>query len=410
MTASTTVCTACSCLCDDIGIQIEDDIVRRVENACRKGSSFLYATQFEKRRNRHLVEGQEVTLDQAIERAAAELSRAKHPLIFGLDNSSLEAQAVGIELAKRLGCSIDDTSSFCQGKLVEHILSGTLPGCKMDDIMSSDLLLYWGSNPHHSHPRHLSKFTIYAHRSYSELGATRQVTLAAVEVRESETAVICHRVFRVLPRGDREFISAINKGIDGEQTAPEAKKLIELFRRSRFIVIFVGLGLTYSLDNDYSSFIEMTKRLGKWGRVAVMPMVGHYNMRGFNHSLRQATGYVNQVSFENGVRHGYQFSLLEQVRNRSFDCLMVVGSDPLSSLPRSVAAGISGIPLITVDPFESATSRGSTVVIGSAVTGVEVAGTAVRMDGSEIKLMPPRGATRPGDEEVLKRIAEKISR
>ena len=129
-------------------------------------------------------------------------------------------------------------------------MSGTLPGCTMDDIMSSDLLLYWGSNPHHSHPRHLSKFTIYAHRSYSEIGATRPVTLAAVEVRESETAVICHRVFRILPRGDREFISAINKGIDGEQTTPEAKKLIELFRRSRFIVIFAGLGLTYSLDND----------------------------------------------------------------------------------------------------------------------------------------------------------------
>ena len=113
MTASTTVCTACSCLCDDIGIQIEDDIVRRGENACRKGSAFIYATQFEKRRNRHSIEGQEVNLEQAIDRAAAELSRATHPLIFGLDNSSLEAQEVGIELAKRLGCSIDDTSSFC---------------------------------------------------------------------------------------------------------------------------------------------------------------------------------------------------------------------------------------------------------------------------------------------------------
>lgn len=415
MAGTTTVCTACSCLCEDIGLQLEDDIIRRVENACRKGSSFLQAAQFEKRRNGFLVEGREAGAEEAINRTAAELSRAKNPLIFGLDNSSLEAQTVGIELARKLRCAIDDTSSYCQGNLVEQILSGALPTCTLEDVKVSDLILYWGANPHHSHPRHLSKFTIYAHPEYTELGAVRRVTLAAIEVRESETSIICHRVFRIPPRGDRGLVDAIRKGIAGQETTPDAKKIVELFRKSRFIVVFAGLGLTYSLDNDYSSFVEMAKELGKWGRLAVIPMVGHFNMRGFNQSLRKAAGRVNSVSFADGVsgtapQGGPQFSLLEQVRNHSFDCLLVVGSDPFSSLPKSVSADVAGIPRIVVDPYHSATCDGATVVIGSAVTGLEAAGTATRMDGTNIKLAPPKGSDRLSDEAVLKLLCEKVSR
>lgn len=408
MVAAKTVCTACSCLCDDIGLQIEDDIIRRVENACRKGSAFLYATQFEKRRNGFRVEGRPVTLDQAVERAASELTKAKRPFIFGLDNSSLSAQALGIELARRLRGSIDDTSSFCQGALIEHILKGELPSCTLDETNTADLLLYWGSNPHHSHPRHLSKFTIYAHPQYQELGATRRVTLAAVEVRESETAVVCNQVFRILPRGDRQFIDAIIKGMLGEQTTPDAQKLVQLFRKSKFCVIFAGLGLTYSLDNEFSSFNEMVKLLSKWGRVGVVPMVGHFNMRGFNHSMYKSTGNVNKVSFADGISHGPEYALLEQVKNKSCDCIMVVGADPFSSLPRSVAQGLAGVPMIAIDPFESATSRGATVAIGTAVTGMEVSGTAVRMDGTEVELRPGLETSRPSDEEVLQRILGRV--
>lgn len=410
MALNSTACTACSCLCDDIGLQIEGNTVKRIENACRKGSAFIYATQSESKRNMCLVEGQPVDADKALDRAAKELSRAKRPLIFGLDNSSLEAQSVGIELARRLGCVIDDTSSYCQGNLVEHVLDGTIPTCSLEDVKSSDLILYWGSNPHHSHPRHLSKFTIYAHPEYVELGATRRVTLAAIEVRESETAVICHRVFRVKPRGDRDLIDALSKGITTPPTTPDAQRILDLLRKSRFITIFVGLGLTYSLDNDYASFVELCSRLSKWGRLAIVPMVGHYNMRGFNQSLRKATGFVNKVSFAGGLFHGDQYSLLEQVRTCSTDCVLVVGSDPFSSLPKSVKESLVKTPRIVVDPFQSSTSKEATVVIGPSVTGIESGGSAVRMDGTEVKLTAALKTNRLSDELILTRIADRLSR
>ncbi|MDO8473691.1 MAG: formylmethanofuran dehydrogenase subunit B, partial [Dehalococcoidia bacterium] len=163
-------------------------------------------------------------------------------------------------------------------------------------------------------------------------------------------------------------------------------------------------------DNDYSSFIQMSSHLSKWGRLAVIPMVGHYNMRGFNRSLREATGHVNKVNFCEGVSHGDEYAFLEQVRNRKCDCLLVVGSDPFSSLPKSVADSLAGIPRIVIDPFQSSTSRSSTVVLGPSITGVESAGTAVRMDGTEIKLSPAVKTTRMSDEDILKRLMERVSR
>jgi formylmethanofuran dehydrogenase subunit B len=89
---------------------------------------------------------------------------------------------------------------------------------------------------------------------------------------------------------------------------------------------------------------------------------------------------------------------------------MVIGADPFSSLPRSVAEGLKCVPVITMDPFHTATTRGSRVVIGMGVSGIEVGGTAVRMDGTEVALMPVRKSSRPSDEEVLKHLLRKVAK
>ncbi len=66
-------------------------------------------------------------MDEAIGSAAEILKGAKRPLLYGWSNSTLEAQKVGIELARKLNATIDDTSSFCQGILMERVLKGRVP-------------------------------------------------------------------------------------------------------------------------------------------------------------------------------------------------------------------------------------------------------------------------------------------
>ena len=42
MSAGEMVCTACSCLCDDIEIEIENGRIVSMEKACRKGTAFFF--------------------------------------------------------------------------------------------------------------------------------------------------------------------------------------------------------------------------------------------------------------------------------------------------------------------------------------------------------------------------------
>ena len=103
-------------------------------------------------------------------------------------------------------------------------------------------------------------------------------------------------------------------------------------------------------------------------------MVGHYNMRGFNQLLLEETGFINRVSFQGGQAvHGPEYSVMAAAK--SCDAALVIGSDPLSSLPFGTARALARLPLIAIDPRRSLTTDAAKVVIPSAMYGLEAAGT-----------------------------------
>lgn len=173
-------------------------------------------------------------------------------------------------------------------------------------------------------------------------------------------------------------------------------------------MIFVGLGLVYSLDNDLSSFFELVSEFGRNRRCALIPMVGHYNTIGFNQALFDKTGFVNRVSFGQGFKSGTEFAFLEKVRNSQTDLLFVIGSDPFSSQPASLMKNLEGIPIICLDPFVTETSRRASVVLGGAVSGLECGGSARRMDGAVVVLKPVTEGTALSDESFLTHILQGI--
>ncbi|HCX89428.1 MAG: formylmethanofuran dehydrogenase subunit B [Deltaproteobacteria bacterium CG12_big_fil_rev_8_21_14_0_65_43_10] len=407
------VCTTCACLCDDIEVEIEENRISKIRNACRKGSSLIYASQSDKRHASYLIYGQKVSQDEAVEKTSRLLNQAESPLLFGFDNSTLEAQSTAIELAEALGATIDDTSSFRQGELVQTILSNLNPTCSLDEAKDADLVIYWGSNPYHSHPRHLSHFSYYTHPKYEEAGWFPESRLISIEVRDTETTEICDksfRFFRILPGEDPDFIASVLAIIEGKKGREDAGEFLKSIKSSSFCVIYAGPGLDYSLDGEYQTFNRMVNRLGECTRIAVIPMIDPYNMRGFNQLLFDKTGFVNRVNFANGASHGLEFSFLEQVRNNVPDCILIAGSDPLSSLPDSLVKNLGDITIITLDPFLTATTRISDVVLGIAVSGLETGGNAIRMDGTEISLNRVISTSIPGDEEIIRRLLDMVKR
>jgi len=399
------VCTGCGSLCDDIQVQVEENRIVVIDNACAKGAALLYALGNPKRRATCLVNREEVSSEKAIEEAKRLLSESKRPLIFGLDNSTLETQAKAISLAQKLGAVIDDASSFSYGELILSLLKGSLPGCSLSQVKDrAGLLMYWGSNPLHSHPRHLAEFSYYSYTEYDIAGWVPKATLSCIEVRDTELSYICNPVFKLSPGKDREFIQDVLSLIKGGNGTEEAKTFCELFKASRFSLIFCGRGLVYSLNGDFGLFNELVGKLSQWTRSCVIPMVDDFNMLGFNKLLRQKTGYINQVSFAGGVSHGPEFSFLEQLRKGLLDCVLIVGSAPFSTLPLSLRRNLSNTRVICLSSLITPTTKAADVVIATAAPGLEHGGKVVKMDGEEVNLVKVEESAYPSEEDILERL------
>ncbi|MCZ7405244.1 MAG: formylmethanofuran dehydrogenase subunit B [Candidatus Methanoperedens sp.] len=400
-------CPGCSLLCDDIEVVVENGRIKETKNACRRGAARIKGCT---NRLAPSIAQKPSDIESAIKKAAGILKDARAPMLFGFSNSTCEAQVKGIQLAKKLGAIIDDTSSFCQGLLIEKILHEKFRTCTLEDVRNkADVLVYWGSDAQDSQPRHLSRFSYFPRGESRQRGYEEDRVAIAIDVRESNTAKICKgHFYRIQPKGDREFILALLDALSGKVPAYEPKKMLELaaiLKKAEFGVIFVGIGLTYSIKEDFDILVSLADKLPNFH---IMPMVGHYNMRGFNENLFNETGFVNRVRFEGKAVHDDKYSIVETLREKSIDALLVAGSDPLSSLPRSLIRHLASIPVICIDPCVTMTSKIAAVTIPCAVSGVESGGTAVRMDGKKIELSKIIESDYPTDEELLTRLMEAL--
>lgn len=398
-------CTGCSLLCEDIDVVIDKGRIKETRNACRRGAARFRGCES---RLTPSVNRQQTDIDTAIKKAADILKNAKSPMLFGWSNSTCEAQVKGIQLAKKLNAAIDDTSSYCQGLLIERVLQKKFRTCSLEDVRNmADVLVYWGSDAQDSQPRHLSRFSVFPRGESRQRGYEEDRLAIAIDVRESNTAKICKGHFYRIPlKGDREFILALMDALVGKVPRYDAKRILELagiMKKAEFGVIFAGIGLTYSIKDDIEILVSLADMLPNF---YVMPMLGHYNMRGFNEALFKETGFINRVKFGEKPVHDNKYAFVESLKAKSIDALLIMGSDPLSSLPHSILAHIASIPVICIDPCVTLTSKISAVTIPAAASGLECGGSAVRMDGKVIEMSKVVENNYLTDTQILTRLME----
>src|SRR5271166_5173360 len=90
-------CTLCSCVCDDLRLTIEGDRIVRAERACVLADPWLLS-QGSRQPPAARVDGETVSVEAAIVRAADLLAQARYPLIFGLSQSSTDGQRAAVRL------------------------------------------------------------------------------------------------------------------------------------------------------------------------------------------------------------------------------------------------------------------------------------------------------------------------
>jgi len=145
-----------------------------------------------------------------------------------------------------------------------------------------------------------------------------------------------------------------------------------------------------------------------------MPMRGHFNVTGANTVFTWQTGYPYAVDFSLGYPryNPGETSTIDILSRGDSDAALVIASDPVAHFPRKAVEHLVKNPLIVIDPQISPTSLMADVVIPPAFVGIEVEGTAYRMDHVPLPLKkivkPPNGLL--SDKEILQRILKEVRR
>lgn len=421
------VCTFCGATCDDLEVTVENGKVRQVRSGCSTSlNKFLNYN-----RERHLTplirrngEYEEATYEEAVRRSAEILAKARYPILYGWSSTSCEAIRVGVELTEWVGGVMDNTTTVCHGPTMLGVHDiGEVSSSLGEVRQRADLVIYWGSNPVHSHPHHVTRYTAMSKGRFHDGRKGR--TLIVVDVRKTDTAKLADHFIQIAPNSDYELLCALRVAARGDEleqeeiagvSAEKIEELADLMVSCEFGVIFFGVGLTMSLGRhrNVDAALSLVRDLNSRTKFLIMPMRGWYNVDGADQVLAWTTGYPYAVD----LSHGYprynpgDTTVIDILQRGDCDAALVVASDPISNFPAETAKRLAQIPVITIDPHPSATSIVSEVAFPSTIVGIETGGVIYRMDGVALMLKPvvPPPPGIKSDVEVLSDILAQVKK
>jgi len=419
------VCTVCGCCCDHLEVTVKDNSITSVKNACAMSTSKLLGYMNERYLQPMVRQKNKLsncTYSQAIDFTAKTLAISRSPLFYGWSLTSCEATEVGVELAEEAGGFIDNTTSTCHGPTILGVHEIGESSCTLGEVRHrADLIVYWGCNPVHAHPLHMSRYTVLSKGRFRRSRSER--ILIVVDVRKTDTAKLADIFIQIEPNKDYELMSALRAAIRGDEIEQEEVAGVSLDRieevaekmiNCEFGALFFGLGLTMSAGKgqNIDAALSLVRELNSKTKFVIMPMRGHFNVNGANNVTTWLTGYPYAIDFTQGFpRYSPgETSAVDLLSRGECDSALIVASDPVSNLPHQAARNLTSIPLITIEPHVTPTTMCSDVVFPSAHVGIETTGTVYRMDGVVLetrKLVdPPKGVR--SDVEILRAILKRL--
>ncbi len=417
-TIENVICKFCGCLCDDITVEVEDNRIIKTKRACPNGRGMFleYDPTFQK----PLVEGKEVEWDEAIYASVDILNRSDSPLIYGLSSTSTEAQRKAVELADLLGAVIDSTSSVCHFPTVLAYQRRGEATCTLGEVKDrADLLIFWGCNPMVSHIRHFTRYSANA-KGMLTPGGRKDRTVAVVDVRPTLTSKTADRFLQIEYGTDYEVLTTLRALVQGKKPepgaggiAPEAlEELAHMMKTCNYGVIFFGMGLTMTSGRSYnvSELFTLVAELNRFNRFSAMPMRGHGNVAGADQVITWLSGYPSAVSFARGfpqIGPG-EFTSVDMLARREADAALIIASDPMAHFPYGAAEHLRRIPTILMAPTANCSTEAARVFLPTACCGIDLPGTAYRMDNVPLRLRAVLDNERPADEEIFSRIIKAV--
>ena len=418
------ICTFCGCVCDDIELTVDPDGKRitKATNACVLGKSWFLEHKVEDFPVA-MIDGKEVSLDEAIEEAAQIFVNAKYPAIYGLSDTTCEAQKEAVAIADYLNGNIDTTTSVCHGPTGMAFQSVGESTASLGEIKNrADFVMYWGGNPAEAHPRHFERYAVTA-KGMNTPNGKEDRTVVMVDIRPTQSSLIADIFLQVKPGSDFELLWAMRALVKGralddsieERTGisrETLEDLIEKMKNCQFGVIFFGMGLTMTRGRHFNAgaLLELVTDLNDYTHFVGLPTRGHGNVTGADNVVSWQTGFPFAVNFNRGYPrfNPGEFTTSDLLGRGEADALCVIASDPASNFSRPAIEHIKSIPVISLDPKPTVTSQIARVAFTTATYGINVTGTVYRMDNVALTLRPAFKSPFPSDEQVLRAIKERI--
>ena len=412
-------CTGCGCLCDDIDIHSENGRIVRAERACPLGREWFFGHRCDSG-IAAMIDGCPTTMDAAVDAAAEILARADRPLIYGLGNSTCESQREAIRLAEDIGGVIDTHTSLTHGssKLGAQLVGKVT--CTLGEVRNrADLLIYWGTNPIETHPRHLTRYT-YTPAGKFVPGGRYDRTMILVDVRDTVSARAADQFLKIQPGTDFELLTVLRAVVRDQPVDPallavtgvtldRATELVAQMKRARVGAFFFGTGLTRTRGwhMNVAALHSLTMALNAFTKFTAVPMRDLGNEVGADNVMSWLTGYPVGVDFSRGYARSNpgEFTAVDVLARREADAALIVAADPWSTMPSAAVEHLDTIPHVVIDRAGACRRTKARVQFMTASPGIDEPGTAYRMDWVPIAMRrairSPHATT---DEEVLGRI------
>jgi len=416
-------CTFCGCVCDDIDLHVQGDHIVEAKRACVLGKAWFLNHEVEQR-PACLINGQPASVADGIERAAQILANAKYPLVYGLSDTTIESQRVAVAIADWIGGNVDTTTSVCHGPSGMAFQGVGEVTCSLGEVRNrADFIMFWGSNPAESHPRHFQRYSLMPKGTFVPNGR-KDRTCVIVDVRKTKSAKAADIFIQIRPRKDFEALwtlRALARGLEldpqvvEEETGLPLEKWQDLMARmkaAKFGVIFFGMGVTMTRGKHANSeaLLALTRDMNAFTRFTCKPNRGHGNVTGADNVVSWRTGYPFGVNLGRGYPrfNPGEYTSSDVLARGEADAAMIIASDPMANFSQPAREHLKTIPYVALDPKDTPTTKHAAVAFTVATYGINVPGTVYRMDDVPIPLRPAFESPFPSDLEILQGIEKRV--
>jgi formylmethanofuran dehydrogenase subunit B len=390
-------CAGCGCVCDDIEATVVDGRLR-VARTCALGDAW-----FAERAAGPVasIEGRAASVGEAADAAAAILAGARAPLVYGLGQTSVEAQRQAVALAEAVGAIVDPGGGSGTGLAYPAIGASTATFGEIRD--RAQLVVAWRADPAVTNPRLLGRLRL-------DRAARAARTLVVVDERRTATAEEADVFVELDGAQDFEALWALRALVTGAPLDRDRAGDLPLDALGDLADRLTGAGhlafLHGALDElGALALLSLVRDLARERHAVTLGLRGEGNARGAEDVLAWQTGFPAAVSFARGHPRANpgELSAAALLERGEVDAALVVACDALEQLP-----ALRELPTVVVDARPTETARAARVAFATAVEGIEVAGTAHRMDGVPVPLRALLEGDRPAPADVLAAIAERL--